>query len=128
MGISEIIFHVNYTSVGPKDADLSNFHSSQGRNHLMFYCWNGRKYKGHTQSPYGAECTEKDVVGLLIDMDAQEISFTRNGINQGAAFKDVDFDCDEYYPIVSLFDANDQVSIVQSKTLSFGSIEPQKSM
>ena len=57
---------------------------------------------------------QNDHVGVLLDMDKKIIEFYKNGVSQGIAFTKDDFDSEIYYPIVSLFDRDDQISIFQS--------------
>lgn len=112
--------------VGSENADLNNFHSSTENQNLMYYCWNGRKYHGMNHSPYGSQCKQKDIVGLLIDMDKKLLEFYKNGISQGIAFTKEDFNQSIYFPIISLFDLSDQITIIPTHQPKLVSTEENK--
>lgn len=112
--------------VGSENADLNNFHSSTECKNLMYYCWNGRKYHGMNHSSYGSQSKQKDIVGLLLDMDKKLLEFYKNGISQGIAFTKEDFNQTIYFPIVSLFDLNDQITIIPTHQPKLVSTEENK--
>ena len=84
---------------------------------LMFYCWNGRKYNGIYHQSYGQSMKQMDIIGVYLDMDKRKMCFFKNGKSQGLAFDFQYLKNDVYYPVISLFDLNDQVTIIPSHLL-----------
>eukprot|EP01018_Ginkgo_biloba_P039209 Gb_19146 [translate_table: standard] len=70
------------------------------------YAYDGRRIKkwNKDSQPYGQLWVVGDVIGCCIDLDADEISFYRNGICLGVAFETVrKMECElGYFPAISL--------------------------
>lgn len=49
------------------------------------YCTNSTRYAAGTPAAYGATWGVGDVIGVLLDLDAGSIKFTKNGVDQGTA-------------------------------------------
>lgn len=71
--------------------------------------WHNRSKLGS----YGELYTEGDVIGVTLDMDAGTLSFSRNGKALGLATEGL---AGELYPAVSLYNKDDQVTIVPPGT------------
>ena len=52
----------------------------------MYYANNGQKYTGGSGASYGASFTKGDIIGVALDLDANDIEFFKNGVSQGTAF------------------------------------------
>jgi hypothetical protein len=58
-------------------------------NGWYYYGFNGTKYNGSGAIPYGSSYTAGDIIGIALDMDNSQLTFYKNGISQGLAFKNV---------------------------------------
>lgn len=69
-------------------------------------------HNGNSNSNYGQKMQEKDVIGVVLDMDEGTLSFSRNGEDLGIAFS-TDLVGRTLYPAVSLYDPGDRVRFHQ---------------
>ena len=63
------------------------------------YTSDGHKWNAGTTSAYGATFTSGDVIGVAVDLNAGNIHFYKNGIDQGLAFSGLEGVPTTYYPI-----------------------------
>ena len=52
----------------------------------------------HTQ--YGSHCKQRDVVGMLLDLEKYELRFFINGVDQGIAFTKNEMDFNEDLAVI----------------------------
>ncbi|KAJ3123503.1 hypothetical protein HK100_011586, partial [Physocladia obscura] len=104
------------------------------------YAYDGNRIKKWhsiftTNNDYGEEWVEGDVIGALIDLDNQTISFFRNGTDLGVAFSNVD-SSREWFPAASLAGsqgcsflfggANDPLRFKPDNYISIGVVKDDK--
>jgi hypothetical protein len=70
--------------IARSSATLSGYLGSDGNG--WGYQTNGNKVAGAVGTAYGATFTTGDIIGVLLDLDAGTLSFTKNGTSQGIAF------------------------------------------
>jgi len=75
------------------------------------YYGSGTKYNNNTSASYGAAYNTGDIVGILLDLDAGQISFSVNGSDQGVAYSGL---TGEYYFGVSF------LNTAQNAIINFG--------
>lgn len=76
----------NNTFVGICDeAFLAGLYYNAGIGHFIGYATNGDTYIDLASATYGAGITAGDSVDINVDMDAGEVSFSLNGVDQGVA-------------------------------------------
>ena len=61
-----------------------NSFSSWNTQQSVLYLSNGNKRQGGTNSSYGASYTTGDIIGVALDLDANTITFYKNGSTQGS--------------------------------------------
>ena len=76
----------------------------------------GYRYSGGTAVPYGDSYDVGDVIGMCLDTDKGELRFTKNGIDQGVAYSDLN-DIEEIYSKTFHFGAG---AFSQQAQLNFG--------
>lgn len=66
------------------DANLVQFvgQNAQGASYIS----NGNKAQNNVQTAYGATYTNGDVISVLLDLDAGQLTFWKNGATQGVAY------------------------------------------
>lgn len=64
---------------------------------------------------YGERCERGDRIGMWFDWKKRRIFYFRNGESLGCAFSDIDLGktTDKWFFVVSLYNENDVISIVQ---------------
>lgn len=86
------------------------------------YAYDGNRVKkwNDESSPYGERWAPGDVIGTMIDLKAREISFFRNDVPLGVAFKQIKIGPNmAYFPAISLSDGEQVV-------FNFGDSSPFK--
>ncbi|KAL0484701.1 KCTD13 [Acrasis kona] len=80
-----------------------------------FNVWSKKKYHKKQQMDYGERCERGDRVGMLFDWKEKKIFYFRNGKSLGCAFSGIDLGkpTDKWFFVVSLYNENDIISIVQ---------------
>lgn len=80
------------------------------------YAYDGKRVKkwNHSFLNYGQPWAVGDIIGCCFDVDKGEISYYRNGISMGVAFKGIKIGENAYFPAVSL-------SYGERCTFNFGS-------
>lgn len=84
-------------------------------NSFGFNVWSKKKYHKKQQMDYGERCERGDRVGMWFDWKKRRIFYFRNGESLGCAFSDIDLGktTDKWFFVVSLYNENDVISIVQ---------------
>jgi len=67
-----------------------NLHTFLGQNaNGWAYAFSGNKANGAGFGAYGAAFVAGDVIGIMVDFDTPELRFTKNGVDQGVAFTNI---------------------------------------
>jgi hypothetical protein len=84
-------------------------------NSFGFNVWSKKKYHKKQQMDYGERCERGDRIGMWFDWKKRRIFYFRNGESLGCAFSDIDLgkSTDKWFFVVSLYNENDVISIVQ---------------
>ena len=111
----EGVFVIGITSQSGQWAHTLNsgFYGGNSKGHNYGYNgYSGNKVTHGNFKKYGAKYRAKDIIGVVLDLQAGTLSFSKNGISQGVAFNvergpDID-----YKLAVALQDKGDSISLV----------------
>jgi len=82
-------YATNGCNIGIADAGLSLSAWSSGFDFIYYFAYSGiKQYNiggGYNNVAYGASWAAKDVISVLMDLDNHQISFWKNGVDQGVA-------------------------------------------
>ena len=68
------------------------------------YINNGNKYNNNSSASYGASYTSGDIIGVALDLDADTLTFYKNGSSQGVAYSSLP--SGTYLPIFDCYNSS----------------------
>lgn len=83
-------------------------HNARG---WAIYCNGGTSYHNSSSQNYGSSIKTGDIIGILLDLKANTLTFYHNKKNLGIAFKNVTA---PVCPAVTLYAQGDKVSIIKN--------------
>ena len=95
----DVVSNEHVIGIGPPDVSITGNLGSGTPSGFGYGSETGAKYSDGGNSSYGSSWTSGDVIGVAFDADVGELSFYKNGIDQGVAFTGL---TTEYVPVISI--------------------------